>query len=96
MKRIDLHIHTNISDGNLTPKEVIEEAYKNGVSVIAITDHHTADYIDLVKAAAKDKELTVLSGIEFRSEYGSKSVHFIGYFLAFCNSFGQYFANEIR
>ena len=32
------------------------------------------------KAAAKDKELTVLSGIEFRSEYGSKSVHFIGYF----------------
>lgn len=34
-KRIDLHIHTTVSDGALTPKEVIDEACKNGVSVIA-------------------------------------------------------------
>ena len=42
-KRIDLHIHTRISDGVLTPKEVIDEAYKNEVSVIAIADHDTVD-----------------------------------------------------
>ena len=40
---IDLHIHTNISDGALSPKEVIDEAWKNGVSVISITDHDTID-----------------------------------------------------
>ena len=79
-KKWDLHIHTPASDGAGTPEEIVDKAIEKGLSVIAITDHHTADYIDLVKEAAKDKELTVLSGIEFRSEYGSKSVHFIGYF----------------
>ena len=38
-KRIDLHIHTTISDGALTPKEVIDEAVKNGVAVISMADH---------------------------------------------------------
>ena len=42
-KRIDLHIHTSISDGVLTPKEVIDEAVKNSVSVISIADHDIID-----------------------------------------------------
>lgn len=79
-RKWDLHIHTPASDGTGTPEEIVNKAIENGLSVIAITDHHSTDYIDLVKEAAKDKKLTVLSGIEFRSEYGSKSVHFIGYF----------------
>ena len=79
-KKWDLHIHTPASDGTGTPEEIVEKAIEKGLSVIAITDHHTAAYIDSVKAAAKNKKLTVLSGIEFRSEYGAKSVHFIGYF----------------
>ena len=40
-KRIDLHVHTTMSDGALSPKEVIDEAYKNGVTVISIADHDT-------------------------------------------------------
>ena len=43
MKRIDLHIHTTMSDGALSPKQVIDEAYKNGVSVMAIADHDTTE-----------------------------------------------------
>lgn len=43
MKRIDLHIHTNVSDGAFSPKEVIDEAVRNNVSVIAISDHDTVD-----------------------------------------------------
>ena len=42
-KKIDLHIHTNKSDGKLSPKEVIDEALKNGVSAIAIADHDTIE-----------------------------------------------------
>ena len=79
-KKWDLHIHTPASDGTGTPEEIVNKAIENGLAVIAITDHHTTAYIDSVKAAAKDKDLTVISGIEFRSEYGQKSVHFIGYF----------------
>lgn len=42
-KKIDLHIHTKKSDGKLSPKEVIDEAVKNKVSVVAIADHDTID-----------------------------------------------------
>ena len=42
-KIIDLHIHTNVSDGVLSPKEVVDMAVKNGAGVIAIADHDTVD-----------------------------------------------------
>ena len=55
-KRIDLHIHTIVSDGMLTPKEVIDEAHRNGVSIIAIADHDTVDaYNDELFEYAKSK-----------------------------------------
>lgn len=79
-RKWDLHIHTPASDGKGTPEEIVNEAITKGLSVIAITDHHTTDYIDKVKIAAQGTNLTVISGIEFRSEYGAKSVHFIAYF----------------
>lgn len=41
MSFIDLHVHTTASDGTYTPKEVVEEAFRRGLSVIAITDHDT-------------------------------------------------------
>ena len=40
-KTIDLHIHSNLSDGELSPKEIIDRAVDNGVSVMAIADHDT-------------------------------------------------------
>lgn len=79
-RKWDLHVHTPASDGTGTPEEIVNKAIEKGLSVIAITDHHSVEYIDHVKKAAETKDLTVISGIEFRSEYGSKSVHFIGYF----------------
>ena len=39
--RIDLHIHTNQSDGTLSPKEIIDEAKKRKINIIAIADHDT-------------------------------------------------------
>ena len=42
-KIIDLHIHSNLSDGFLSPKEIIDTAYNNGVSVISICDHDTTE-----------------------------------------------------
>ena len=42
---IDLHIHTNCSDGVLSPKEAVDLAVKNGVCAISITDHDTINGI---------------------------------------------------
>ncbi len=84
-RKWDLHIHSNASDGSASPEEIIEEAKAKGLSVIALTDHHTVKNIDQIKEIAKNEGITVISGIEFRSEYGSKSVHFIGYFPDYYN-----------
>lgn len=76
----DLHIHTTASDGKGTPEEVVNAAIDKGLSVIAITDHHTVRNVDEIKRIGNDRGLTVISGIEFRTEYGNKSVHMIGLF----------------
>ena len=60
-KLIDLHIHTNISDGTLTPKEIIDEAKKNNVSTISIADHDTIDaYTDELLKYAKEKNINII------------------------------------
>lgn len=79
-RRWDLHVHTPASDGTGSPNEIVDTAISKGISVLAITDHHTVEYIDQVKDYAKDKDISIISGIEFRSEYGGRSVHFIAYF----------------
>ena len=66
-RRWDLHVHTPASDGTGRPNEIVDTAISKGISVLAITDHHTAEYIDPVKDYAKDKDISIISGIEFRS-----------------------------
>ena len=77
-RKWDLHIHSNASDGKLSPKEIIDIAAKEGIDVIALTDHHTVRNIDETKRIGKERGIAVISGIEFRTEYGDKSVHIIG------------------
>lgn len=76
----DLHVHSNASDGKMTPEEIIHKAKDEGLEVLALTDHHTVKNIDEIKKLGKEHGITVISGIEFRTEYGSSSVHMIGLF----------------
>ena len=77
---IDLHIHTNISDGALSPKEVIDEAWKNGVSVISITDHDTIDsYTPELFSYAKSKNIKLICGVEISSKNEKAGIHVLGY-----------------
>lgn len=76
----DLHIHSNASDGKGTPEQIIQKAKEKGMDVIALTDHHTFRNIDIIKELGRENGITVISGIEFRTEYGAKSVHMIGLF----------------
>lgn len=79
-KRIDLHIHTIVSDGALTPKEVIDEAAKNGVSAIAITDHDTVDaYNEELFEYAECKNVKLISGVEISTKTKKAGVHVLGY-----------------
>ncbi len=80
MKRIDLHIHTTMSDGGLTPKEIIDEAYKNDVSVIAISDHDTIEaYSEELISYAKSKNIQIISAVEISTKNNKAGIHVLGY-----------------
>lgn len=78
--RIDLHIHTNLSDGELSPKEVIDEAVKNGVSVIAIADHDTIEtYNDELYNYAKRQGIQIINAVEISTKIDKTGIHVLGY-----------------
>ena len=80
VKRIDLHIHTNISDGVLSPKKVVDEAYKNEISVISIADHDTIDaYNDELFAYANSKNVKLITGVEISTQINKCGIHVLGY-----------------
>ena len=79
-RRVDLHIHTNISDGVLSPEEVIDEAVRNRVSVISITDHDTTEaYSDTLFSYAQKKGITLVSGVEISTKTDKAGIHVLGY-----------------
>ena len=76
----DLHNHTDASDGKMSCEQLLDIALSKGIKCVAVTDHHTAKNIDEAKRLGKEKGIQVIAGIEFRTEYGQKSVHIIGLF----------------
>ncbi len=84
MKTIDLHSHTNASDGTYTPTELVDYAAKKGLSSLAITDHDTLDGLDEALAAAGQyPELEIIPGIEFstHSDICKSDIHILGYYI---------------
>lgn len=79
-KIIDLHIHTNKSDGALSPREVVEEAIKNRVSVIAIADHDTIDaYSDELFDYAESNNIILVPAVEISTKTKKCGIHVLGY-----------------
>jgi predicted metal-dependent phosphoesterase TrpH len=62
--RIDLHVHSNASDGTDTPAEVVRAASAAGLDVVALTDHDTTDSWDEA-VSARPTGLTLVPGVEF-------------------------------
>jgi predicted metal-dependent phosphoesterase TrpH len=80
--RVDLHCHTNASDGALSPAALCERALERSVDLLAITDHDTlAGYRearDWLYRRAGDSSLQLLPGIEYSSVWQGVSVHVVG------------------
>lgn len=80
MKQIDLHMHTNKSDGALTPKQIIDEAVKANLQAISITDHDTIDaYTDETMKYAKEQGIKLIVGVEISTKSDRCGIHVLGY-----------------
>ena len=92
---IDLHVHSNKSDGSLSPAQLVELAVKKKLSAFALTDHDTTDGLQEALEAAsrynaslKDSPdaaipLEVIPGIEFSTEYQGRDIHVLGLFIEY-------------
>jgi len=77
---IDLHSHTDQSDGTFTPAELVAEASRVGLRALAITDHDTFAGYDAASPFAAAAGLELICGIELSTRYQGGSVHLLGYF----------------
>lgn len=69
MHGVDLHTHSNISDGTFSPQQLVEAAVEKLVHTLALTDHDTMDGLVLAEEAAKNHEIKIISGVEISSQW---------------------------
>ena len=73
MEGIDLHTHSNISDGTLSPEQLVHAAIEKGIHTLALTDHDTMDGLVLAQKAAENNALKIISGVEISSQWSRPS-----------------------
>jgi predicted metal-dependent phosphoesterase TrpH len=79
MAGIDLHAHSNRSDGTFTPEEVVRLAAERALDVVALTDHDTTDGLEEAAATGREVGVEVVPGVEFSAEYLGTSIHVLCY-----------------
>jgi predicted metal-dependent phosphoesterase TrpH len=78
---IDLHTHTNASDGLETPAELVHNAAQRGISVLGLTDHDTVAGLEAAGQAASAAGITLVPGVELSTTVDRAEVHILGYFV---------------
>jgi predicted metal-dependent phosphoesterase TrpH len=79
---VDLHTHTTASDGTYAPADLVREAARRGVRVLAVTDHDSVEaVVPAIEAARHHPPLEVVPGIEINTDEPGGEVHILGYFL---------------
>ncbi|MDP3844523.1 MAG: 3',5'-nucleoside bisphosphate phosphatase [Oxalobacteraceae bacterium] len=78
MLNVDLHCHSNVSDGVLTPQALAARARQNGVDVWALTDHDEVDGIAHARVAAAENGMRFVAGVEISVTWAAQTVHIVG------------------
>lgn len=76
--RFDLHLHSYFSDGRLSPEDLIKECKKQGLEIVALTDHEHVGGIPLAMAEGKRIGVKVIPGIEISTDFEGAEHHILG------------------
>lgn len=96
MTKIDLHLHSNKSDGRLTPTALVQLAHERGVRRMALTDHDTTDGVKEAQAEGRRLGVEVIAGVELGTDSRSGDLHMLGLFLDHTNQAFQYTMRRFR
>ena len=75
---IDLHTHSNCSDGSLSPTELVRLGVTSGLAALALTDHDTVAGLDEALAACRSTGIRFLGGVEFEAAFSPGKLHILG------------------
>ncbi|MDB5799078.1 MAG: Phosphatase [Rhodocyclales bacterium] len=74
----DLHCHSTVSDGLLSPTALVERAHANGVDLLALTDHDELGGLAEARLAAEARGMRFVNGVEVSVSYCDQTVHIVG------------------
>lgn len=75
---IDLHCHSTISDGLYSPEVLVAHAHKQGVKVLALTDHDDTSGLGVARQAAEQHGLQFINGVEISVTWKKRTLHIVG------------------
>ena len=75
---IDLHSHSQRSDGALSPSALVQRAAARAVEVLALTDHDTVDGLDEAAASAQLHGVRLVPGVEISVTWSGRTLHVVG------------------
>jgi len=90
---IDLHVHSSLSDGTLSPSELVFYAKEKNLLAFALTDHDMIDGIEEAVKTGKEQNIEVIPGIELAAEYKDREIHILGLFIDYTD---PYFINKLK
>jgi len=94
---VDLHTHTVASDGTYRPSELVAEAARRGVRVLAVTDHDSTDGLsEAIETARAHPPLTIVPGIEINCDVEGAEIHVLGYGMDYEAAWFQEFCRAQR
>lgn len=77
-QNIDLHCHSNVSDGMLPPADLVARAADQGVTVLALTDHDDVAGLGQARIAANELGVRLINGVEISVSWGTHTLHIVG------------------
>lgn len=75
---IDLHCHSNFSDGSYSPAALLTKAIESGVQILALTDHDTLAGLEMLHDVASHHSIKIINGIELSTRWKKYDIHIIG------------------
>lgn len=90
---INLHVHTNVSDGKMSPADVVRYAKESGLAAIAITDHDTVYGVMDALLWGYKEDIEIIPGIELSTQFMGEEVHLVGLFIDYT---ADWFIQKLR
>lgn len=79
--KIDLHLHSHVSDGDLSPAALVKAASAAGIGIMALADHDTAAGVPQALAAAATLPIGVIPALEVSTRWEAHELHVLGYWI---------------